>query len=289
MSSNNSSSFFMNQCSRRYSMFVRNNLASLLIHPWRRTQQLEKLKHNLSLLKLSKTSRYYSTVIDLFGSKFELVDSESFLYTYVELFENPIYKFSSSKNKSSLILDCGANIGLSIIYFKRLYPDSRIIAFEPDPNIFNVLRGNVESFKDVELINKAVWTSETTLEFMAEGSDGGRLVNIEQNAKKYQVSTVRLRDYLKEPIDMLKIDVEGAEIALLKDCVNSLHNVKNLFVEYHSFINGKQELNELSDILTNAGFRLYIQSTNSSPQPFRERKVYLGMDLLLNIFAFRDI
>jgi len=288
MSSNNSSSFFMNQCSRRYSMFVRNNLASLLIHPWRRTQQLEKLKHNLSLLKLSKTSRYYSTVIDLFGSKFELVDSESFLYTYVELFENQIYKFSSS-NKSPLILDCGANIGLSIIYFKRLYPDSRIIAFEPDPNIFNVLRGNVESFKDVELINKAVWTSETTLEFMAEGSDGGRLVNIEQNAKKYQVSTVRLRDYLKEPIDMLKIDVEGAEIALLKDCVNSLHNVKNLFVEYHSFINGKQELNELIDILTNAGFRLYIQSTNSSPQPFMERKVYLGMDLLLNIFAFRDI
>jgi hypothetical protein len=117
MSSNNSSSFFMNQCSRRYSMFVRNNLASLLIHPWRRTQQLEKLKHNLSLLKVSKTSRYNSTVIDLFGSKFELVDSESFLYTYVELFENEIYRFNSS-NKTPLILDCGANIGLSVIYFQ---------------------------------------------------------------------------------------------------------------------------------------------------------------------------
>jgi FkbM family methyltransferase len=122
----------------------------------------------------------------------------------VELFENEIYRFNSS-NKTPLILDCGTNIGLSVIYFKRLHPDSRIIAFEPDPNIFNVLQGNVESFKDVELINKAVWTSETTLEFMAEGSAGGRLVSIEQNAKKYQVSTVRLRDYLKEPIDMLKI------------------------------------------------------------------------------------
>jgi precorrin-6B methylase 2 len=87
----------------------------------------------------------------------KLVDSESFLTTYIELFENQIYKFNSSQ-KDLLILDCGANIGLSVIYFKRLYPNSKIIAFEADPNIFNVLQENVKSFnfKNVELINKAV-------------------------------------------------------------------------------------------------------------------------------------
>jgi len=275
--------------SKKYSDFLVRNLGGLLLKPNQWRQQLEKARFNFSLMNLSQKERYTPTCITLSGKEIKLVDSLSFLWTYVEIFENEIYKFKASSS-SPTIIDCGANIGLSILYFKQLYPNSRIIAFEPDLEIFEILKNNVQSFKstNVELIRKAVWSSETFLEFMAEGADAGRVVQIESPKKSYQVPTARLRHYLNEPIDLLKIDVEGAEIEILKDCSDLLSNVKNLFVEYHSFANSSQSLDILIKILSEAGFRLHIHPTYISPNPLMERNINTGMDMLLNIFAFRE-
>ena len=208
---------------------------------------------------------------------------------YREIFEQQIYKFKASI-KNPLIIDGGANIGLSLIYFKQLYPDSKVIAFEPDPNVFRILQENTEKFQltDVTLLNKALWSSETILEFMAEGADGGRVVETDQSNYKHQVPAIRLREYLNQPVHFLKLDIEGAETEVLKDCQDLLGNVENLFVEYHSFVNQKQTLNILIDILSDAGFRLHIHPPATSPQPFFNRNIHLGMDMQLNIFAFRD-
>jgi hypothetical protein len=50
------------------------------------------------------------------------------------------------------------------------------------------------------------------------------------------VESVRLRDYLDKPIEMLKIDIEGPEYIILKDCEDVLFNVSYIFIEYHSFM-----------------------------------------------------
>src|SRR5262245_29004385 len=76
------------------------------------------------------------------------------------------YRFDSHR-RSPRILDCGAHIGLSVLYFKRRFPDARITAFEPSPDTFELLTSNVRGngFSDVELVNSAVSDRSGTLDF----------------------------------------------------------------------------------------------------------------------------
>lgn len=255
-------------------------LAKWLIRPDYRLEQRE-------LSRLKSIPRYRPAVTNILGAPIELVDSASFIFMYREIFQQQIYRFPAA-NDRPYVIDCGSNIGLSVLYFKRLYPHSRILAFEPDDKIFNVLQRNMEhaGFKDVELHCRAVWTSETALNFMSEGADGGRLSGPGDLQDKV-VGTVRLRDYLATPVDFLKLDIEGAETDVLVDCADSLANVKMLFVEYHSFAERPQTLHTLTTILAGAGYRLHIHPPVTSPRPFMSRDVYGGMDMQLNIFAFR--
>ena len=74
----------------------------------------------------------------------------------------------------------------------------------------------------------------------------------------------------------------------MEDCVDKLHNVDKLFIEYHSFTNTKQELHKILEILVNAGFRYNIQHIGVfSVRPLITIKYYFGMDLQLNIFAVK--
>lgn len=233
--------------------------------------------------------RFIQGVSRVNGVNFKYVDLPSFNFIKNELFNLEIYKFHA-KNKNPFIIDCGANIGLSVYYFKKLYPDSRIIAFEPDPKVFKVLKENIENLElsNCELLNKALWTSETSVSFFSEGADAGR---IENNTKEKSISidcTV-LSKFIDRDVDFLKIDIEGAEFDVLNECKDKLHFVKNLFVEYHSFIDNKQNLSDLLKILTDNGFRYYISSIGiTSSHPFLKKNVSIGMDNQLNIFATKD-
>ncbi|NJM78804.1 MAG: FkbM family methyltransferase [Flavobacterium sp.] len=95
------------------------------------------------------------------------------------------------------MLDIGANIGLSILFFKELYPKAELIAFEADPKIFGYLENNVHGngYEDVTLINKAVWYENTTLNFAPDGADGGQ-ISINENTNII-VETVDIADLLK--------------------------------------------------------------------------------------------
>src|SRR2546423_3692928 len=72
------------------------------------------------------------------GKRIQLTDPYWYLFSHHELLVNEIYKFDAER-PDPLIIDCGANIGLSVIYFKYLYPRATIVAFEPDQKIFRVL------------------------------------------------------------------------------------------------------------------------------------------------------
>lgn len=240
------------------------------------------------LKRLRRIPRYTRAATPLLGRRFEMADAESFLSMYRDLFERETYRFECA-NEDPFIIDGGANIGLSVLYFKRLYPRSRIIAFEPDPEIFSLLERNCTTFElsRVELVNRALWTSETVLKFVQEGGDSGRLQVDGETGRIIQVSTVRLKNYLRSDIDFLKLDIEGAETEVLRDCANELSKVGRLLVEYHSFVDRPQTLHEITAIINRAGFRLHIHSLLPSPQPFVERNINVGLDFQANIFAFR--
>lgn len=239
------------------------------------------------LERLKSVPRYQTATTNLFGKPFVVPDPPSFVFSYREIFDEQIYRFNA-KTDRPFILDCGANIGLSVIYFKRLYPRSVITAFEADKEIFKFLEQNLKTFgyDDVELVNRAVWNDETELNFTSEGADAGRL-STSSDKPDHVVKTVRLRNYLDHKIDFLKLDIEGAETQVLTDCADLLHNVETMFVEYHSFDAEPQSLHVLVDVLARAGFRLHVQALAPAPQPFIKRNSTMGMDMQLNVFAFR--
>ncbi|WP_165932634.1 FkbM family methyltransferase [Flavobacterium cellulosilyticum] len=223
----------------------------------------------------------------LFGKEIKITDSFWYLHSLNELFIDEVYKFNSNSSIPKII-DCGSNIGLSIIFFKRMYPDSEIIAFEPDNDIFNISKYNLNQFgiNDVKLFPKAVWINEKPLVFAKTGSLSGHIVQ-EKSENTIEIQTVRLKDFLCKKIDFLKIDIEGSEYDILKDCGESLKNVDNIFVEYHSFSENPQMIGELLVILKNAGFKVYVKEAwNNMKNPYIEKKgTYF--DLQLNIFGYR--
>lgn len=243
-------------------------------------------------IKLLRRVRYKPFELNFFGRKIRVVDSGSFLGVYREMFVDQIYRFSTSAVKP-VIIDCGSNIGLSVIYFKQLFPEARITALEADPAIFSALRFNVEAFglQDVELINKAVWIRAEDVKFQVEGGASG-MISQGHDAGQELISVpgIRLQDVLQaqDRIDFLKIDIEGAESEVIIDCNKELTRAERIFVEYHSFADRAQQLGEILAILRGCGFRIHITEAFTSPHPFIGIKTMLGMDLLLNIYAWKE-
>jgi FkbM family methyltransferase len=239
--------------------------------------------------KLRKKPRFQDCRIELKDWSLKIPDSASFLSTYHEIFVQRIYAFES-KSEVPKILDLGANIGLSVLFFKLLYPHAQITAFEADPNIFRYLEENIvgNGYKDVTLINEAAWNSNTTLTFEDEGADGGKIAS-KQDTNGTQVKAIDMGEYLKNnPVDFLKIDIEGAEDLVLNACQSSLTELSWIFVEYHSKANKKQSLDQILAILSRHGFRVHLHSVVCSPSPFVKCNVNAGFDLQLNIFGWKE-
>jgi FkbM family methyltransferase len=241
---------------------------------------------------LKATPRYQKGTVKFNHKDFQYLDSDSFLFIYDEVFNKQIYNFKT-ESKCPTIIDAGANIGMSVIYFKMKFPNAKITAFEPDEEVFSLLKNNVASFgfNDVNLIKKGLWKEETVLTFHSEGADAGRIAETEGIGKIIKIETSLLSNYLKNNlIDLLKIDIEGAEFEVLKECKAYLNNVSNIFIEYHSFKGKEQVLPELLSILKDAGFRLNINAPGLiSITPFIKLNEYNGMDMQLNIYGMRKM
>lgn len=240
---------------------------------------------DLKRLKYSPKKDIHTHV--LFGKRTYFHSIGEYVYGLREIFADEVYLQNLPAN--SYIIDCGANIGLSVIYLKKLCPAAVIIAFEPDPENFRVLKKNIESHKlsSVELKNEAVWTSNTTLNFASDG-DMSSKIGTGKHAT-VQVQAVRLRDFLNQKVDFLKIDIEGAEFGVVKDIQDKLLVVQNLFIEYHGSFQQNNELNEIFKIVVDNGFHYYIkEATAVYKHPFVRNVQDKPYDIQLNIFCFKN-
>jgi FkbM family methyltransferase len=232
--------------------------------------------------------RYKRTTVHFQGRTFDVPDALSFIYQYREIFVDESYWFKCKTDKP-LILDCGANIGLSAYFFKSLYPQSSVKAFEADPAIFEFLKSNINTNlppDSVECINKAIWIDNKGIHFNPEGADGGSVTSTTPG--KLHVESVRLRDLIaSEHIDFLKIDIEGAEYEVLLDCDGCFQNVDRLFFEFHSRSDKQQHLDELLAVVSRNGFRYFVQSPSLSKAPFLSLPSRERMDLQLNIYCYK--
>lgn len=250
-----------------------------------------KLLNDEDYNKLKESKRFEQHEVSIFGAKIIVPDAPSFFFFIKEFFELEIYKFKSLAKKP-LIIDCGANMGMSVIYFKQLYPNAKIIAFEPDPNIFDILVNNIKAFnfENIDVIKKALWSSKTLIDFYSEGGDGGRISTELDSRKIINIETDILSCYLTEKVDFLKVDIEGAELTVLEESEHLLQNVNNIFIEYHSKAKFPQNLSKILHILEKTGFRYYITHTcHNSNSPLVKINNNGIFDNQLHIFGYRSM
>ena len=258
-------------------------------HAYRLFTQESYRTHAWLASRLAGAPRRRERRVRVHGWDLLVPDAASFLSTYRELFVNGAYAFPA-EGRAPRILDLGANIGLSVLFFKKMHPQARIMAFEADPAIFAYLERNVRGngLEDVELVRAAAWTENTRLRFLRDGADGGRLA-ASAEAGAIEVEAVDLPALLKgREFDFLKIDVEGAEGRLLPACRALLATARRVFLEYHSRPGEPQALSGILSLLSQEGFRLHVQGTHSSPAPFLGVGTHAGFDLQLNVFAWRE-
>ncbi|MEO6357323.1 MAG: FkbM family methyltransferase [Ferruginibacter sp.] len=224
----------------------------------------------------------------LFGKTLYFTDSIQLVNGLKEIFIEEMYRQELKANP--YIIDCGANIGLSIIYMKQQYPYAEIVAFEPDETNFQLLSKNVNSFGygNVNLCKEAIWIDNTTLRFSSQGTMTSK-IEMGAGAGTIEVKAIRLRDLLNREVDFLKIDIEGAEYKVLCDIADKLFLVKNMFLEYHGTFAQNKELTAVFKMISDAGFNYYIkEAATLFDYPFqRTKKSDIGYDVQLNIFCFR--
>lgn len=240
--------------------------------------------------RLAKLPAYQAGEVYFQGVKTYFIDAAGFLANVKELFNEGAYTFKTN-HAAPFIVDCGAYIGLSIIFFKTLFPNAKILAFEADPAVFAILQKNLaqRGYTNVTLINAAVWIENGEVRFHSNPNMTSSLLEAVGDAREIvTVPAIRLKEVLaREQVDMLKLDVEGAEKAILEDCRTELQQVGNLFVEYHGLAGQPQGLSNILALLQEAGFRYYVQDANDYAKRPLLGLAKRGFDLQLNVFGLR--
>lgn len=218
------------------------------------------------------------------------VDALSLRWQYEEIVVDGRYDFTST-SPSPRIVDCGANVGLSVHRFKSLYPASTVVALEADASIAEVLRENVRRLghQDVKVVAAAAWTEDGFVGFRKDGGDSGRI-----DPSAAPVPAVRLASLIDRPVDLLKMDIEGAEFAVVRDLAGSgaLGRVRRLICEVHaSSDNGC--LQELLALLRGSGMLCSVGAARSAPDlPGRAEPTPFTAQVdgryLLQLYAWRD-
>jgi len=193
-------------------------------------------------------------------------------YWLVEMFEEIFlreqYRFESGKRRP-VVLDVGSNIGLSILYFKSLFPDARITGFEPDPQAFPILEANVRAnqLADVVLLNRAVYDGRRSIDLYGSSQSVGSPQTSTRSGRVDGVGTpvpaTTLSEHVTEAVDFVKLDVEGAELVVVQELERSgkLALVDRIAIEYHHHVDEDDDrLSTLLSVLERGGFGYQLEA-----------------------------
>lgn len=196
-----------------------------------------------------------------------------------EILLNEDYYFACDTARPRII-DGGAHMGMAIYYFKSIYPQARITAFEPHPTLRAMAEENVtrNDWEDVEVLPQALAAArgEATFHVSETWSMAGSLVErragLGDEVSAISVSCVPLSDYLHEPVDFLKLDIEGAECEVLEEASAELPNVGRIFCEVHQGGGlGSERLVRILALLEGAGFEVQVAKSHNYGETSRRR------------------
>ncbi|WP_080237127.1 FkbM family methyltransferase [Spirosoma rigui] len=189
--------------------------------------------HPVTLRKRSSDALVFEQIF-INKEYFELID-------IIQLNEIPV----------STIVDLGANIGLSAVFLHTYFPEASFVCVEPDKENFDILKVNLLGISNIVTYQKAVWSEQKNIYLNRNFRDGKdwSISSSENNSGAYsQVDTITINNILQDNnlngIDLLKIDVEGAESELFKNLgqVNFLEKTKVIAIEIHDEFNVRDDI-----------------------------------------------
>jgi FkbM family methyltransferase len=197
---------------------------------------IEEGRNNI-LLKVARNDCKY---------EFYLRDKTMDLGTYKQIFIDKEYDFIANVPPKTII-DAGANIGLSSIYFANKFPNAKIIAIEPEIENFEILERNVSKYPNIIPLCAALWgtvgqidlwdTGLGTNAYMTIQSDSHSLIKTPKLDLLNHINTITIKnileDYDLERVSLLKMDIEGAEKEVFDNSRDWIQKIDSIIIELH--------------------------------------------------------
>jgi len=232
------------------------------------------------------SSLFFEEIIEVDGQKFRPSVAEGFGDTLEYITHGGIEPhvsslFCSMLEKGMTVVDIGANIGYyTLLAAKRIGVRGQVISFEPDPFNYKRLVENVQmnGWNNVKAFQLAVsdFNGEKKLNIPKLGRSGSTFVIRSNIANSITVNTISLDSFLRDSPDLIKIDVEGAELEVLRGMRNILAIGKvKLICEIHPALLSSlgYSTKEIEDLLKHYEYNIYLVKDDGS---------LLLMDKLLN-------
>lgn len=206
-------------------------------------------------------------------------------------------KYITDKNKNYIIFDIGSRDCLQSIEFYHLFPNAKIYAFECNPNTLNLCKKNIKNYSDrITLIEGAVCDYDGEITFYPinqtktittweDGNPGAssiyksngtyvheKYVQDEIMTNCHRLDTI-MDKYNISNVDIIWMDLQGAELLALKGLDNHLKNVKYIHTEvsYKEIYSGQVMFEELNNYILSYGFNIV---NNLSFQGWQEDVIY---------------
>jgi FkbM family methyltransferase len=234
--------------------------------PERWAREAVKTQLRLAAGRVARQDGLVQVKVDRFDVAGFSVPSLAFLHR--EIFVDLQYYFMATR-PDPFIVDGGSNIGMSVLFFKALYPDARVLAFEPAHPAHRLLQRNIEQngLGGVETQRAALGRQTGEVQFFEDPEDPSTFrMSTRPERIKGTASSVpqyRLSEFLDADVDLLKLDVEGAEDNILTDLVESgaISRIGQLVVEYHHHLDRERDfLGAFLERLREQGFRYQVSA-----------------------------
>ena len=215
----------------------------------------------------------------------EYINSEEYHHLKREIWSGHCYYTEIDvEDRAPVIIDAGAHIGVSTLYFAKLFPAAPIIPIEPNPITRELLEKNVWNNRledritilPVALSNQTgstplyhlpnkLWQLNANL--TPQAWNGDKLTEL------LEIETITLSSLITQPIDLLKLDIEGTELQVLKEAREKLHLIQQLWVEFHP--NASGSLIELVQMLEKYNFSIEVWQKEKKIAPEKARGLCL--------------
>lgn len=183
----------------------------------------------------------------------------------IDIFYEIFWKKSYNINENLLtqpntIVDLGAHVGFTSIYYALCYPKAKIFSVEASTKNYDLLKKNTFNFKNIKTFNKAIYSKDGFINFNEEDnlSYNKKIDNNGTLKESMTMQTLIKQNDIKK-IDLLKIDIEGAEAEILSNNNDWLNLVNNIIIEVHGSYNSESLVKDLHPF----GFKIHFPNQDN--------------------------